>query len=134
MVRTALLAALLSLAGCGSGEQAAGEGRPASRENVVLYVSNQSFERATVDIEVVIDGSEVVDDDFAVGNQHNWVEYRLGLGPGRHALRVSSGEGGAALERSFTVAGRTWLVVDYWCCDDGPSFTLHLSRQPVAFA
>ena len=138
-----LLVAALGLAGCGG---AAGEtspvaqGRPALEQakdgNFTLYVSNQSFERDNVDITVLIDGRAAVAADFAVGDQHNWIEFRFRLEDGQHALRVDSLDGDATLERRFVVKGKRWAIVDYWCCDDvsDPRFTFRVSSQPIAFA
>jgi hypothetical protein len=134
---------VLALAGCGSATQeppAVPEG-PAPLEqvkagNFTLYVSNQSFERATVDIRVLIDGRSAVEDAFAVENQHNWVEYRFVLDEGRHSLRAESVRGEAVLDMDFAVKGRRWAVVDYWCCNDAtePRFTFLVRRQPLVFA
>ena len=101
-----------------------------------LYVSNQSFDRGLVDIRIEIDGREVVHDDFAVENQHNWVEHTLRLEPGRHTLVARSQRGDAILRQEFGVRGRTWMVVDYWCCGEpsDPQLTFYASRTPIGFA
>lgn len=138
-----LLLATFALAGCGGVTRESpplAEGRPALEQaengNFTLYVSNQSFERPNVDIAVVIDGRPAVDADFAVGDQHSWVEFRFALDDGEHALRVDSLDGDAILEKRFEVKGKRWAVVDYWCCNDAsePKFTFHVSAQPLAFA
>ena len=134
---------LVALAGCGGATQeppAVAEGPPpleqAEEGNFTLYVSNQSFERSTVDITVTIDGQAAVDRDFAVGNQHQWVEYRFELGDGEHILRAESRDGQAVLEQRFSMSGKRWAVVDYWCCSDAsePKLTLLVSAEPIAFA
>jgi hypothetical protein len=109
---------------------------PPPAGNVTLYVSNQSFDRSPVDIRVEIDGREVVRGDFAVEDQHNWVEYTLRLEPGRHTVRARSHAGDAVLEKTLLVRGRTWVVVDYWCCGEpnDPRFTFYASRKPIGFA
>ena len=87
--------------------------RPAKNGNVTVYVSNQSFDRDTVDIRVLIDGRPAVDDDFAVLNQHNWVEFRFSLDDGRHLIYAESLDGEAILEEHFEVreiAGRSWTT------------------------
>jgi hypothetical protein len=138
-----LLLATLALAGCGgvTRESPPVAGGPPALEqaengNFTLYVSNQSFERDSVDIAVVIDGRPAVDGDFAVGNQHNWIEFRFALDDGEHGLRVDSLDGDAILEERFKVKGKRWAVVDYWCCNDAsePKFTFLVSAQPLAFA
>jgi hypothetical protein len=138
-----LMLATLALVGCGGGT---GESPPVAGDspaleqvengNFTLYVSNQSFERDNVDIAVVIDGRTAVAADFAVRDQHNWIEFRFAFEDGEHALRVDSLDGDAILEKRFDVKGRRWAVVDYWCCNDAsePKFTFRVLAQPVAFA
>jgi hypothetical protein len=139
----ALALATLALAACGGGMEGVppiAEGppplQPAKDGNLVLYVSNQSFDRDTVDIRVLIDGRPAVDDDFAVLNQHNWVEFRFSLDDGRHVIYAESLDGQAILEEHFEVKGNRWAVVDYWCCGDPsePKFTFSVFAEPVAFA
>jgi hypothetical protein len=138
-----LVLATLALGGCGRATDKSppvAQGPPALEQaengNFTLYVSNQSFERDNVDIAILIDGRPAVDDDFDVGNQHNWIEFRFELADGEHTLRVDSLGGDAVLEKRFEVKGKRWAVVDYWCCNDPrePKFTFRVSAQPLAFA
>jgi hypothetical protein len=105
--------------------------------DLVLYVSNQSFEDDTVRVRVAIDGVELVDQDFAVEGQHTWVTFPVALPAGEHVLSASSGTGAAA-EESFEVPDgeRRWAVLDYWSSPGGEprSFTWHLSEEPIGFA
>jgi hypothetical protein len=109
--------------------------RWAENGNVILYVSNQSFDRDKVGIRVLIDGRTAVDRQFAVLDQHNWIEFRFNLEDGEHTLHAVSPDGQAVLEQRFAVAGRRWAVVDYWCCNSAsePKFTLHVSGKPILF-
>jgi hypothetical protein len=134
---------VLALTGCGTDTQnptAAAEGPPSLEQardgNFTLYVSNQSFDRSNVDIRVLIDGRPALAGDFAVGNQHNWVQYRFALSDGRHSLRAESVHGDAVFEHGFTVKGKRWAVVDYWCCGEAtePKFTFLVRSEPLAFA
>lgn len=134
MVLVLLLAALFL--GLQTGERTAATESPTETGyEVTLYVSNQSFDRGLVDILIEIDGSEVVHDDFAVGNQHNWIEHTLRLEPGRHTLVARSQQGDAVLRKGFGVRGKTWMVVDYWCCGEpsDPQLTFYASPKPIAF-
>ena len=133
------LCALAVLAvGCGTTEAVTREDPPRApaKGNLVLYVSNQSFDRPEVDIRVEIDGHVVASDEFPVENQHNWVEFRLPLRPGKHVIRATTERGDATLERTFRVKGKRWAVLDYWCCDHGedPHFTFALHKRAIAFA
>jgi hypothetical protein len=138
-----LFVGVLALAGCvtSAPEPSGVAGGPPPLEeskqgNFTLYVSNQSFDRDDVDIRVLVDDRPVVDGDFAVENQHNWVEYRFDLDDGRHTLRAESLRGEAVLEGAFRVEGKRWAVVDYWCCGNAgePKFTFLVRREPIAFA
>ena len=109
--------------------------------NFVLYVSNQSFELDPVDIVIEIDGEQIIDGEFEVGNQHNWKRYVLRLSPGRHTLTAQSTDGDATLEKSFVVSGRRWAVLNYWYYTEASGsppepkhFELGIYDKPVRFA
>lgn len=110
---------------------------PAEGE-VLLWVSNQSFEDDTVSLTVAIDGQPAVDRDFEVENQHNWIGFFLrGLPPGEHTVTARS-DTGVDFEGSFTLPpGKPrWLVLDYWFDRDDPEgrhFTLSEHNQAVMF-
>ncbi|MBD8869175.1 hypothetical protein [Nocardioides donggukensis] len=89
--------------------------------NLVLIVSNQSFDDEVVRLSVVIDGVTVVDGDFHVEGQHNWISFPLGLPTGVHELTAAS-DSGATLRESFEVrrASARYAVIDYWTEDDSP--------------
>ena len=134
--------ALAFTAACGLGTPPVGSSKdlgPASTPapgNFRLYVSNQSFDRPTVDIAVFIDGVRVAAREFEVKGQHNWIEFGAELAAGEHELRAVSESGDAELVKTFTSGSKNWAVVDYWCCGEpeDPHFTFHLSDKPVGFA
>ena len=88
---------------------------PASRPNLTLYVSNQSFEDDPVKVTVDIDGEVVVNDVFNVESQHNWITYELYLAPGRHEITMTSDTG---VRKTTTLRmprrSHRWAVIDYW--------------------
>ena len=109
--------------------------------NFVLYVSNQSFELDPVDIVIEIDGEQIIDGEFEVGNQHNWKRYVLRLTPGRHTLTARSTNGDATLEESFVVNERRWAAVDYWYYTEASGsppepkhFEFNIYDKPLKFA
>ncbi|MBK5268199.1 MAG: hypothetical protein JJE47_12270 [Acidimicrobiia bacterium] len=126
-----LLVAVLA-SGCGTSTSpidiSAGE--------MLLYVSNQSFEDSPVDIRVTIDGAVVVDDRFSVGNQHDWVRHQLSLAPGEHRLRAESGMG-VLFETTFTTPAdeALWAVLEYWWYpeEEARYFTFSTHDEPVEF-
>ena len=108
---------------------------PAANQ-LLLYVSNQSYEDPDIQITVTIDGEVVVDDRFPVGNQHNWVPHLLDLSPGEHQVRADSSTGATFHGTFQTVPGQPrWAVLDYWNepADEGKRFVLMTYDEPVAF-
>ena len=104
--------------------------------DMLLYVSNQSFEDPPVNITITIDGAVVVDDRFSVGNQHNWVPHQLTLAQGEHRLRAESGTG-VLFETTFTTPPdeALWAVLEsWWYPEEEPrQFTFSTHDEPVQF-
>lgn len=101
-----------------------------------LYVSNQSFEDPTVEITVTIDGSVMVDRDFAVEGQHNWITFEPDVGPGVHTFHAISSTG-AEFTTEFTLPAdeARWAVLDYWFYpeEEPRRFTFDISDEPIGF-
>lgn len=113
--------------------------RPDPDGNLVLYVSNQSFDLDPVDIAIEVDGVPVVGQSFEVESQHSWKKFVLRVAPGDHTLVAHSVKGDATLTKRFTVEDKHWAVVDFWY-SDGTSgtetasmFTFTISDRPVGF-
>jgi hypothetical protein len=102
--------------------------------DLVLYVSNQSFDDEEVRLTVAVDGVTVVDGDFHVEDQHNWISFPLNLSPGIHEVTAEA-DSGAARSESFRVPGdkARFAVIDYWGEDDSAEFSWSFHRQPVGF-
>ena len=102
--------------------------------DLVLYVSNQSFDDEEVGLLVVVDGVTVVDGDFHVEDQHNWISFPLDLSPGAHEITAES-DSGATLSESFEVPGDQprFAIVDHWGEGDSADLTWSFHRKPVAF-
>ena len=102
--------------------------------DLVLYVSNQSFEDDNVRLKLAVDGVTVVDGDFPVKGQHNWIRFPLSLSSGSHGLTAES-DTGATLKESFQVPGddARYAVVNYWADDEPPMLEWHFQTDPVAF-
>lgn len=147
---TLLTLVVCALAGCEPGQRAASDvtsSTPRSpeptiqlapREDAVLHlwVSNQSFVDDAVTVTISIDGIQVVDQPFTVGNQHNWLLFPINAPRGKHTLSAIS-DTGAELKQAFTLParGRRYAVLDYWNYQnrDGRHFTWHINNSPVAF-
>ena len=141
-----LALALWALAGCGETGDPAPHPDVTSADAVVrlvddaeadlvLYASNQSFDDEEVRLTVAVDGVTVVDGDFDVADQHNWVSFPLGMSPGVHEVTATA-DSGATLRESFRVPGDTtrYAVIEHWGEDDEAELTWSFQRQPVAFA
>ncbi|WP_431473458.1 hypothetical protein [Ornithinimicrobium sp. W1665] len=64
--------------------------------DLVLHVSNQVPTEEVVGITVAVDGEQLIDQDFAFEEGHNWIEFGLELPPGEHPDgddRDGSGDG-----------------------------------------
>ncbi len=79
-----------------------------------LNVTNQSFEVPEVHLVVELDGGSIIDDMFAVEDQHTWVSYDLHLDPGAHEIVVSAPEHAVDMEESFTLDDERWALVSFW--------------------
>ncbi len=73
--------------------------------DLVLFVSNQSFDDEQARIAVAVDGVTVVDGDFHVEAQHSGTTtFPLSLPAGEHKTTAES-DTGATLSESFRVPG-----------------------------
>ncbi len=144
----ALALALWALVGCGQAQGVDPAPHPEvtaadaavrlvgkAEADLVLYVSNQSFDDEEVRVTVTIDGVTVVDGDFHVEGQHNWVSFPLTLSSGGHEIMAES-DSGAMLRESFEVRrGKTlYAVIEHWTEDGSADLTWWSRRQPIAFA
>lgn len=92
-----------------------------SEADLVLIVSNQSFDDDEVRLTVVVDGATVVEDDFHVEDQHTYIHFPLDLPSGPHEV-VAESDSGATLRESFEVPGneKRYAIIGYWTEDDSP--------------
>lgn len=102
--------------------------------DLILHVSNQSFDDDEVRLRVAVDGVTVVDGDFHVEGQHNWISFPLCLSSGGHEITAQS-DSGATLRESLEVPeGKTrYAVIEHWTEDESADLTWRSQRQPMAF-
>lgn len=105
-----------------------------SQADLVLHVSNQSFDDEVVRLTVVVDGVTVVDGDFPVDDQHNWITFPLDLSSGSHEITAES-DSGASLREAFVVHRGTtrYAVIDHWTVDGAAELSWDFQRQPILF-
>ena len=103
--------------------------------DLVLYASNQSFDDEEVRLTIAVDGVTVVEGDFHVEDQHNWVSFPLAMSAGAHEITAES-DTGATLSESFHVPGdeARYAVIDHWGEGDSAELTWLFQRQPIGFA
>jgi hypothetical protein len=102
--------------------------------DLVLYVSNQSFDDEKVRLAVAVDGVTVVDGDFYVEDQHNWISFPLSLSQGDHEVTAEA-DSGVSMSESFRVPGdeTRYAVIDHWGEDDSADLSWSFHREPVGF-
>jgi hypothetical protein len=118
---------------------------PDAQGGLTLLVSNQSFADDPVRIAISIDGDVVVDDEFSVGMQDNWITFEVRLPPGNHELTMRSSTGVEAdVALSIAAGAHRWASVAYWYSspehdrarsDNRPRrFSLTVDDEPIALA
>jgi hypothetical protein len=147
MVRAAVFSALAVLFACAASAPAASPQPTTSDElgRLTLFVSNQSFADDPVGIAIRIDGDVVVDEEFTVKAQDNWIAFELRVPPGEHEVSMRSNTGAEADATLFIPAGgRRWASIAYWY--DPPdrdrassghtprSFSFTVDDKPIALA
>ena len=109
--------------------------------DLVLYISNQSFDDEEGRLTVTVDGVTVVDGGFHVEGQHNWVSFSLTLSSGGHEVTAES-ESGATLRESFEVPRNKtrYAIIEHWTEGDSADtddasvdLTWQFQRQAPAF-
>ena len=106
------------------------------RADLHLWVSNQSFKDNPIVLTISIDGTEVVEQPFEVGDQHNWILFPVSLPPGKHVVNVAS-DTGAKMTQSFTshATEPRYAAADYWnyADKDGQHITWRIQSRVMAF-
>ena len=79
---------------------------------LTIYVSNQSFDREQVGIQMTIDGVTQIDADFCVGTQHNQIRFVTSAQRRDHALVIST-DTGATEEITVDLSTDRWVTISY---------------------
>ena len=87
--------------------------------DLVLIVGNQSLDEDEVRLTVSVDSVTVVDGDFHVEDQHNWIYYPLSLPPGSHEV-IAESDSGATLREQFKMPRNKtrYAIIEHWTEDD----------------
>ena len=110
-----------------------------------MLVSNQSFADDPVGMIIRIGGDVVVDEEFSVKAQDNWIAFDLRVAPGEHELTMRSSTGVEAVAAlSIPAGGHRWASVAYWYNPSDRdrarsghtprSFSVTVDDEPIALA
>ena len=102
--------------------------------NLTLYVSNQSFDNRLVNIKVSIDDNLRIDQDFDVGDQHEFYPFYFNLEQGNHVIQVDTKD--ASYQKEFTIEDELWIAATYWYDQDDtetPMIIVDVSNAPIGF-
>lgn len=96
--------------------------------NLVLLITNQSFETPKIKLEGIIDDGIVFNGKYKVKDQHEVTNYYVKLPAGKHTLKVASED--ANLEDEFEIKeeDKLWIAVSYWSFEDKESI-IHIHKQ-----
>ncbi|GEM_PF-3184991 len=131
----------ISVCFCGFNKQLAKINNPNENKdgNFVLYVSNQSYEIKTVDILISIDDKPILQEDFNVGDQHDWKQFTLQIANGKHKIEAITRKGSTGISQQFDFTGKQWAVL-YFCYSkrEGntcpiPELRFENSDRPIRF-
>lgn len=107
----------------------------------VLYVSNQSNAIDPVNINIRIDDTLAIEQNFEWKGGHNWKQFKFDLANGMHNIRAESQNGNASLGKDINIQDSLWVVVNYWYYPEqtggaGPTprkFTIDVYETQPAF-
>lgn len=105
-----------------------------SQGNLTLYVSNQSYEKPEVGIDVWLDDTKYISSTFAVGDQHNYVKYQFQVPPGEHRLTAEAS--GTQIAEPIIITDKHWAFVGFWYSpdsDDAPRLSMLFQDEPLYF-
>jgi hypothetical protein len=108
--------------------------------NLVIYVSNQSVELSSVDIDIRIDGILAIKNNFERKNRHRWQTFRFRIAEGERTLNIKSQIGHASLEKQITISDKLWKAIGYYYSEARkggikvePTFSFDVRHSPIYF-
>ncbi len=108
--------------------------------NLVIYVSNQSSELSSVDMDIRIDGISAIKNNFESKNRHQWQMFTFQIAEGEHTLTIKSQIGHAILEKQITISDKLWIAIGYYYSEARkggvkvePTFSFDVRDGPIHF-
>lgn len=101
-----------------------------------LDLSNQSFEISEVRLVVEVDDRVIIDDVFAVEDQHNYVRHDLHLDGGPHEIVVTAPDHDVDLHETFDLETERWALIAFWLGEEDATepFSWSLADEEVGYA
>ena len=108
-------------------------------ENLVVLVSNESAERASIDFKLFVDGELKAEDNLEKKMNHR-LELTFKLSPGNHSIKIISQKGEAQLEKEINITKKHWVAMSYYFSSGqkrgtivDPVFTFRFENEPIYF-
>lgn len=82
--------------------------------NIIVMVSNQSFDVPDVRMSGTVDGLHIFDDDYSVGDQHQYAYYYVYTSPGEHEFEILAND--ISIKETVTIIEEEplWICFSYW--------------------
>lgn len=85
--------------------------------NIIVMVSNQSFDVPKVQMSGTVDGLHIFDDKYSVGNQHQYAYYYVYASQGEHEFEIMANE--ISIKETVTITEEPlWVCFSYWNSDN----------------
>lgn len=101
-----------------------------------LDVSNQSYAIPDVRLVVELDGNVIIDDVFAVEDQHTYVRHDLHLDTGAHEIVVTAPDHDTDLREAFSLEDERWALIAFWLGEEDATeaFSWSLVDEEIGYA
>ena len=100
--------------------------------NLIVMISNQSFENPNVKIKGYIDDELLFEVIYSVGGQHVVTYYYSNLKKGNHTIFVESEDGAKLTEIIEIGEEKLWIYITYWGGKDfDPEFGIMKQDKPI---
>lgn len=82
--------------------------------SIIVMVSNQSFDVPNVKMSGTVDGLHVFDDNYSVGDQHQYAYYYVHASPGEHEFKIKANDISITETVDINEGEPLWICLSYW--------------------
>ena len=104
--------------------------------NLILHISNSSFEKPDIKIQVFLNDDKLVDHRFRNINQHQWKTFSFKVSQGIYSLIVQTENGELKSKDNFDLSDSLWIVITYNELSENKlkeTFNIQYFSEPVIF-